>query len=455
MLSRLGRNLAIHACILSLVSAHASAQAELSPGQMRELAGQAVLQGQSGLAYDLSGALVERDDADLNAHLIRSRAARNLGRNEDALNHARRAWSLADTPDSRYSVSLAMAQALSSSGRRTAAQLWLRRAVQIAPTDALKARAAADFRYVRRQNRWATALRFSVAPSSNINNGSRNETSELLGLPFEFQLEGEARALSGVEISTGLSTRYRIVENDRKRTDLLFGLSHRTYVLSDEAKEIAPDANGFDFATSSVFVGLEESYTLPGGKARLGWDAQLGRTWYAGDPLLDYTRIGVNYRRAAGKRGLVSAAISRDMQDGAGSRDDAAILRASLGYGMALKNGDQFSLSTRFVQSTSDAGYLDYDRRALSASYRMAKPVGPTQLEFGLTVSEKHHDASSLSPDGRDERTVEARVTAALPEMDFYGFMPTVTLNAERTDANIDLYETETYGIQLGVRSAF
>ena len=39
--------------------------------------------------------------------------------------------------------------------------------------------------------------------------------------------------------------------------------------------------------------------------------------------------------------------------------------------------------------------------------------------------------------------------------MDFYGFIPTVTLNAERTHANIDLYETENFGIQVGIRSAF
>jgi hypothetical protein len=30
-----------------------------------------------------------------------------------------------------------------------------------------------------------------------------------------------------------------------------------------------------------------------------------------------------------------------------------------------------------------------------------------------------------------------------------------MTLRMERTDANIDIYETESVGIQLGVRSAF
>lgn len=439
----------------AFAAAQASAQAVLSPEQMRDLAGQAVLQGQAGLAFDLTGALIGRDDTDLDAHLIRSRAARNLGRNEDALTHARRAWALAEDQNARFAAALAMAQALSSSGRRTAAQLWLRRAVHIAPDDGLKQRAAEDFQYVRRQNPWSTALRFSIAPSSNINNGSRNETSELFGLPFEFALEGEARALSGVEISTGLSTRYRLVNNDRKRTDLLFGLSHRTYILSEDAQDIAPDAEGSDFATSSVFVGLQEDYALPGGRARLGWNARFGRTWYAGDPLMTYTRIGANYRRVAGDNGMLSLSVNREDQVGEGTRLDATIWSGQLGYGMSLASGNTLSVSTSFVTSESDADYLDYTQRAISARYGLAKPIGPAQLEFGLTLSEKNHDRSNLTADGRNERSIQATVTAALPEMDFYGFIPTITLNAERTNANIDLYETENFGIQLGIRSAF
>ena len=440
---------------LAFAAMQASAQAVLSPEQMRDLAGQAVLQGQASLAYDLTGALVDRDDTDLDAHLIRSRAARNLGRNDDALTHARRAWALAEEETARYAAALAMAQALSSSGRRTAAQLWLRRAIQIAPDDTQKARAAEDFRYVRRQNPWSTALRFSVTPSSNINNGSRNETSELFGMPFEFALEGEARALSGVEISTGLSTRYRLTNTDRKHTDLLFGLSYRTYVLSDDAKSIAPDAEGSDFATGSIHVGLQEDYALPGGRSRLGWDGRLGRTFYAGQPLLTYTRLGANYRRAAGKTGMLNLSISHERQSGEGTREDATIWTAHLGYGMSLPNGNTLSLSTSVLSSESAADYLDYNQRAISARYGIAKPIGPAQVEFGLTLSEKSHDRSNLTTDGRDERSLEATFTAALPELDLYGFIPTITLRAERTQANIDLYETENFGVQLGIRSAF
>ena len=433
----------------------ASAQVKLSPSEMRELAGQAVVQGQPGLAYDLSGALIGRDESDLNAHLIRSRAARDLGKNDDALLHARRAWALADTEDAKYAAALANAQALSSAGRRTAAQIWLRRAVQLAPNDDLKARAAQDFRYVRAQNPWSTAFSFSVSPSSNINNGSRNETSELFDLPFVFQLEGEARALSGIEMAAGFSTRFRMLSTQFKNTDLLFGASHKTYELSEDAKDIAPDARGSDFASSQAFVGVAETYRLDSGKAQLGWDLRFGRSWYSGKPLFDYARAGVSYRQLIGKRGLARGTLFREVQTGQNGRDDATVWNAQIGFGHSLSNGNQLSFSAGYVVSDSDADYLDYTKRSIGAVYSIARPIGPAQLEFGLTASEKHHDRSNLTADGRTERRVEARVTAALPDVEFYGFVPTVTLRAERTDANLDIYETESLGLQLGVRSAF
>lgn len=449
---------AIRAALLAATlaaAAPAAAQTTLSPSQMRQLAAQAVMQGQPGLAYDLSGALVARDGADLDAHLVRSRAARDLGRNDAARHHAQRAWDLARTPEARYAAAMARAQALSSSGRRTAAQLWLRRAVQIAPSDSAKARAAQDFRYVRSRNPWATHLSFSVAPSSNINNGSRNETSELFALPFEFQLQGTARALSGLEIAMGADLRYRLRRTDRLRSDLELGLDHRTYVLSDEARDIAPDADGGDFATSTLSLGLRETYRLADDRSQLGWNAALGTTWYGGERLFRFSRVGLSYRRLTAARGVIDLGLTREGQSGEGTREDAVIWSGRVGYGMALAGGDRLSASLGLSRSTSDASYLDYTRRSLSVSYDKARPVGPVELEFDLALSQKHHDRSPHSADGRQERSVSASMTMLLPEMDYFGFVPTVTLKAKRTASNIDLYEADEYGLSLGIRSAF
>jgi len=446
---------AVCCCVAVCMTSATQAQVTLNPAEMRELAGQAVVQGRPDLAFDLSGALIERDPTDLNAQLIRSRAARDLGLNSDALLHAGEAWALADNPDEKYAAALATAQAYSSSGRRTTAQLWLRRAVQLAPNDALRQQAAQDFLYVRRQNPWATALSFSISPNSNINNGSRNETSELFDLPFEFELEGEARALSGVEIATGFSTRYRLISSDLKRTDLQFGAWHRNYVLSDEAKDIAPDAKGSDFATTSVFAGLYETYLLPDIRSQIGWNVRLGKTWYSGEELLRYAWLGGTYQRAFGQNALVSATLHNERQDGLNGRDDASIWTARIAYSRFLESGDRLSVFARLSEADSDADYLDYTQQNVGLRYALAEPIGPAQLEFGLRFGDKDHSRSDYSGDGRQERSLEATITAAFLDLDYYGFIPTVTMRFERTEANLDIYETESLGIQLGVRSAF
>jgi hypothetical protein len=40
-------------------------------------------------------------------------------------------------------------------------------------------------------------------------------------------------------------------------------------------------------------------------------------------------------------------------------------------------------------------------------------------------------------------------------DAEYYGFIPTITLEASRTESNIGLYEVNRYGLQLGIRSAF
>jgi hypothetical protein len=146
---------------------------------------------------------------------------------------ARKAWNGSSTPSERFGASMVMAQALSTSGAKTRAQLWLRRAAQNAPNENFKDIAIRDFRYVQRTNPWSTELSFAAAPSSNVNNGSARSTTRLFDLPFEFQLSGTARALSGIQYNAGFATRYRIAESQSSQSDLLFRFDHRTYTLSN------------------------------------------------------------------------------------------------------------------------------------------------------------------------------------------------------------------------------
>ena len=168
-------------CCVLLTGAVApvSAQVALDADGLRAQAMVALNAGDPATARSFAKALLHRDPQDRNAYLILARSARDMGDIPPARAAARKAWELAETDAQRYSAALITAQVLSTEGKRTRAQLWLRRAGQHAPNDRLRAKAKRDFNYVRQRNPWHTDFTFTLAPNSNINNGSARDRSRL------------------------------------------------------------------------------------------------------------------------------------------------------------------------------------------------------------------------------------------------------------------------------------
>ena len=427
----------------------------LSPDDMRRAAVQAVRARQPAVALRISDALLQRDPDDVAALIIRSRALRDLGRADEAYELARRAWDLADEDSLKYNAALVAAQALSTEGRRTRAQLWLRRATQHAPSERHRQAAVRDFRLVRSINPLQLQLGFHVAPNSNVNNGSIHDSSPLFGWPVEFDLFGTARALSGVEYGAQVAGRYRLVDTPTRRDDLNFQLAHTGYTLSSEAREIAPDAEGSDFATTTAMLGYSHSAPLAALRGPYRVDASLGQTWYGGDPLLRFYRLGVQQTVPLTPATAGTVSLSHEWQQGFGGRDDArhATLGASVDH--RLESGHRLTVGLGYTDARADAAGLAFHQTRLHARLTLARPVMNMALDFGLSAAAKEYPVSVHSADGRQERTVTADVTATFLGIEYYGFSPSLTASYSRTDANVKLYDRENFGIQLGIRSAF
>ncbi|ETX28456.1 hypothetical protein RISW2_06845 [Roseivivax isoporae LMG 25204] len=444
------------AALLSLLAATAGAQdVALSPEELRSAAVAQFELGRPDRALIYSEGLVRRDPDDFAAHLIRARAARDLGRFGPADESARAAWALADTPSERYAAAMMRARVLSSRGARTRAQFWLRRAAQNAPTDADRARAVRDFRYVKARNRWSSELSFSIAPSSNVNGGSSSDTTEYYGIPFE--LQGTAKALSGIEFALGISTTYTLVEREHAKTDIHLSAFHQTYTLSDEARDTAPDVEGSDFAYSSLSFGLTQDWLAPGRRLGGSVGATLSQGWYGGDPLTRTARLTGSLRYVLGPKLVGEASLSRDWQTGLGDREDADSWRAALGAVTVLGPGHRLGLAVSRLESVSDADFLDYDRTGIDLTFSLAKPLPllDTAVGFGLSAARKHHDETTFGPDGREEHIYGARASFTFNAIDYYGFAPVLTLRADRTVANIGVYDSEEFGMEIGIRSRF
>ena len=57
--------------------------------------------------------------------------------------------------------------------------------------------------------------------------------------------------------------------------------------------------------------------------------------------------------------------------------------------------------------------------------------------------------------DGRRDRSWRVSATGALPDITYFGFVPEVTVTAERTESTVARYDTEALSLSFGIRSAF
>ena len=368
------------------------------------------------------------------------------------------------------------AQALSADGKRTRAQLWLRRAAQVAPSKGHAVRAAQDFRYVQQRNPWQTHLSFTLAPNSNINNGSARDSSTLLyevfsplfGENVEIGLGAASQALSGVEMGFDVQSRYRFKQTERQAHDLRLGMSYRTYILSQSSQddldaedaertargEPAQNIEGSDFSYGTVKLGYGYKQLRADRRGEFSFNADLGQTFYGGKRYNSFLQasIGQTYQTSATTR--LSFGLTGDMRN-AQRGDDYETVRLSGGISRKLSNGDGLYLGATAAASYSDAERLEYNEVGLRSSYVLGRDIKGTSLQFAVSTSFRDYDVSPHDPSGRREFTVGGELTATFKQIDYYGFNPSISLTASKTNSNIGLYDVNRVGLSIGIASAF
>lgn len=458
------RFLHVAACLFCLAASPLLAESKvaLSPEQMH-LAGRNSLQtGNPAQALALADALVSRDGEDMRAHMLRARALRAMNRMPEAKNAARAAWDLAQTDSERFAASMVMAQVLSTAGQKTYAQLWLRRAIELAPHDQLERLAIRDFKYLRAANPWSTRLSFAITPDSNINNGSAYRSSflnyqlteSLFGEPLEYQLSGAALALSGVEFSAGIDTRYRFWQSEKRAQDLFLSVDYRHYELTEDAKTIAPGVSGSEFDFASVFLGYGYRGFTPGKRGEFALRADIGQAWYGYEEFASYLRASALHSHTISKRTRLNVRVAGERQFGIRIAD-VDTLKAELWSAHFFPSGRQLRLILSGALTDSPAVAEEFVEMGVATSLALGKVFDGADLQLGLGFRAREYDVSPHSADGRQDRRLSASLTMIFTEIDYFGFNPTMTLYAQHTDSNIALYENRRIGINFGIQSAF
>jgi hypothetical protein len=439
-----------------LVAGPAAAQIQISVEEARGLAATLAAQGQREAAASVAASLLEADPNDASAWVVIARIRRAEGDIPGALQAARRANANADTDDERYAAAVELAAGNFIEDRGLIAQFWLRRAAQVAPTEELRAAAVENFRAVRAQTPWSYSIGFSVVPSSNVNNGSTAETIEIAGLPFV--LSGDARALSGLEITLSGSVRYRFEGFDGQPATLYAGAAFQRVVLSDEAKEQAPEAEAADYAFDAFEVGYSQVVSSWDEDVVIRLDGIVGRNRYGGEPLSNYVRGGVVTNWAIGDRSLatLSASLERQVRFDEGDRSAWVTRLDARRIWQVNDAGDIFGIGGGVRRARSDSIEIENDAVQFSVDYTWDEPViGPATLGLGLDLEYRDYPASPYTSDGRQDTFVALTATIGAPGWNFYGFGPTMTIEASRTESNVSLYDARDLGVRFGITSVF
>lgn len=442
------------ALTLALAGMPAALRAEplrVSPEAALQAATNALQAGRPQDALILAeGVLLARPD-DTTALFVKARALRELGHPEGAVQAAQAAWSVAETPNERYFSAMMMAQMRSFAGQNGVAQLWLRRAAELAPDERLKAVAVQDFRQVRRITPWRLSLDLSVTPSDNLNDAS-TEAQEVPG-----GLVTTTPPLEGLRFGGSVSYRYMQPVSDRTRLSYgAFG-GGSAVRLGSEARKV-PGADAGDLGTA-VLGGSLALETISVGQDRKGEAAlSFRRHWQAGDPLADVTRLDLSLGQALSPamQGQVRLGFTdttrMDSPVGNSQRSEAGLsLMRSFEQGLVRLDLD-------LGRTLSEAWSVGRKDASVALSFTLAQPVlgmVPTlSLDYGAFDYEKPWIALPTGPDRKD-RTRRIGVDVVLPELGAYGFAPEIGLSFTDRSSNYNLYESRSTDLRLGLKSVF
>lgn len=429
----------------------------LSVEAMRQLAFEAVTAGFADQALAYSDLLLQRDPKDSTALAIRAQAFRALGRTAEAHVTAKLAWKTAESDNGRYGAAMAMAQVLSTQGRRTAAQLWLRRAAQVAPNARAYAIARRDFGYVKSRNPWVLQFDTSASPSSNLNNGSSNSHMTIGNLPILFDIPPDQQALSGLQFGLGLTATYRFSPTGPNRqTEARVGLMGQSVALSADAKEKAPEARAADYRYTALEFGLAHHRGLdPVNKNVLHISGTVGHNWYGGADLSNYLRLALaldhNLHNGSslsfGLAGDHTARLDRPIQS-------SERLTASVGYNFTL-GSHRLSLQVEGAQTESISAEVRNDAVTLSLGWKKTKPVVGLILSGGIDLTQQVFADSRYVVGGREDDKMTAQVQMGFQNVEYMGFSPLLTLQATQVNSNTAQNTRHNLGITLGIQSAF
>lgn len=423
----------------------------------------ALVNGNPLQAAQLSMGILEANPDDFAALFILALAQSDLGQDALAAATAERAHNVAREDRSQFQAARLVASIRFSMGQYMRAEFWLRRAANHAKTEQDVQTVASEYRAANRANPLTLQFTASVAPSNNINDGSEDGVLNFETIGLSVLLPEDQLALSGIEFAGSARLNYRISEHDRQRTSLTGLLSGETYRLSQEAKEILASSpnedvravEGTDFSTLLAEVGIthQRSGLSPLGPVSLSLN--FGTYWEGPERLVNYQDLIVQHSIPIDDNDifLIRASV-RDQQALKSTLVDSMTYDLIGSYNRTLASGDQLSLSLGWRQS--EAGFENtYFEYRTGIDYALNQPVFGARLSTSFEIGYRTYDTFATTLDGRDDQFVTAQTDAIFEQMSYFGFSPSMSISATRTESTAEENTSSAVQILFGIESNF
>ncbi len=440
----------------------------VSQSQALALAQAAFKAGDKAVANQIARRILEQDPNDPLALLMVAATGPDLGQARIARLSGGAAWRNAQgLPDGlRYEIARHTARAAMIEGRSVFAEVWLRRALDVAPDPELKQKVQTDLAGLRAGRPVDLRLSGSLTPSSNLNSGAAGSQFLIDGRYPVGPISATGQQLAGLRANVTAEMVFRSLVRDKSRTEFGLALHAARHWLSPEAQgKIDSDPmlagqgrfTGADLNSTVLEARLRHQMALAGLKApvRLGltasntWTAAVpgqhalavGLTWPVATGPLARLELGLNARRQWNVSGaptdLIGARLAGEARLGPGA------LQYSVSASLQNRPGD---VNSSFRQASAELGYqLDQ--------------TGPVRIGTSLYLSSRDQDDYRLGPiavtGGRHDRNIGLSLSMGFREITLLGLEPTLAINGQRGFSNLSRFEGSEIALGLGLAARF
>jgi len=324
------------------------------------------------------------------------------------------------------------------------ANLWYRRASDIAANDAETKTATSLSGQMQSVRKWVWTANISLRQSDNLNFATDNDEVELDGLPFVLAEENTAQ--EGSTITAALAGKYKLVNTSNQLLQAgltgQIGLTSGSGVTAKGFGMVLDGQRVFGADTADQIVlryGLTAARNTPAGGTPTVSKAIYVQASGALVPDLQWS-VRLNASRTQGEDAI------NTQSDLSATYRISGRINDGLGYGIGITHG-------RII---SDNPHASSTHNAIRFEAQSKLELFPVNL--GIFADYAVHDYDMQAPffdELRHDRIATIGINLAPQDWTVMGMQPSITLRKSRRDSNIDINDAASQDIFVGLRSSF